>query len=78
MSEFIKIGKRYTIVIPKKIREKLRLKEGQTSEIEIDKGKLVITPKVPDPFEKMDELIGSITYEDKIEKKAEKWLLRER
>lgn len=78
MSEVIKIGKKYTIVIPKKMREKLGLKEGQISEIDIEEEKIVITPKALNPFERLGELIGSVTYEEKTERKAEKWLLRER
>lgn len=74
-SEIVKIGKRYTIVIPKSFREKLGIGEGQLSEMKLEEGRLVIIPKAPDPFKKLDELIGDISYDEKIEKKAEKWLL---
>lgn len=74
MSEVVRIGKKYTIVIPKEIREKMGLREGQFSEIKIEKDKLVIIPKAFDPFEKLSELIGDVTYDQEAERKAEKWL----
>jgi len=75
MSEIVKIGKRFTIVIPKVFREKLSLKEGQLSEILLDEGKIIITPKVGDPFQRLSELIGDVAYEEETKRKAEKWLL---
>lgn len=78
MSEAVRIGKKYTIVIPKKIRKKLGLREGQISEIKVEEGSLIITPQAQDMFKKLEEIIGSVTYEEAAEKKAEKWLIRER
>jgi len=74
-TEVVKIGKRYTVVIPKSFRERLGVKEGQLTEVILEKGKLVLVPKVSDPFKRLSELIGGITYNEKTEKKAEKWLL---
>ena len=74
MGENVKIGKRYTIVIPKSLREKLGIKENQMAEIEVDAGKLVITPKTADPFKKLSELMGDIKYDEKLERKVEKSL----
>jgi len=73
--ELVKIGKRYTVVIPKSFRNKLGVKEGQLTEVTLDRGKLVLVPKVSDPFKRLSELIGEITYDEKTEKKAERWLL---
>lgn len=78
MSDFVRIGKKFTIVIPKRIREKLGLSEGQLSEIRVDKDRLIITPKHKDPFKRLEEIIGDIKYEKSTEKRAEKWLLKER
>ncbi len=77
MSEIVKIGKRYTIVIPKAFRQKLGLKEGQLSEIRLEEGKIIIAPKVSDPFRRLSELIGDVVYNEETEKRAEKWLLGE-
>jgi len=73
--ELVKIGKRYTIAIPKSFRNKLGVKEGQLAEVTLERGKLVLVPKVSDPFKRLSELIGEITYDERTEKKAERWLL---
>jgi len=77
VSETVKIGKRYTIVIPKAFRQKLGLKEGQLSEAKLEEGKIVITLKTSDPFRRLSELIGDIVYNEETERRAEKWLLGE-
>lgn len=71
----MKIGKRYTVVIPKTFRERLGVKEGQLTEVTLEKGRLVLVPKVSDPFRRLSELIGDIAYGEGTEKKAERWLL---
>ena len=75
MSETVKIGKRYTVVIPKAFRTKLGLKEGQLSEVRLEDGKIVITLKSSDPFRRLSELIGDLVYDQETEKRAEKWLV---
>jgi AbrB family looped-hinge helix DNA binding protein len=74
-TEVVKVGKRYTVVIPKGFREKLGVKEGQLTEVTLEAGRLVLVPKVSDPFKRLSELIGEITYDEKTEKRAERWLL---
>jgi len=75
MSEIVKIGKRYTVVIPKVFRRKLGLKEGQLSEMRLEEGRIIMTPKVLDPFRRLSELIGDVVYNEETERRAEKWLL---
>lgn len=77
VSETVKIGKRFTLVIPKSFRQRLGLREGQLSEVRLEGGKIVIIPKVPDPFRRLGELIGDAVYDEEAEKKAERWLLGE-
>jgi len=77
VSETVKIGKRYTIVIPKAFRQRLGLKEGTLSEIRLEEGKIILIPKVSDPFRRLSELIGDVVYDEEAEKKAERWLLGE-
>jgi len=74
-TEVVKVGKRYTVVIPKGFREKLGVKEGQLTEVTLEAGRLVLVPKVSDPFKRLSELIGEITYDEKTERRAERWLL---
>jgi len=73
-TEVVKIGKRYTVVIPKGFREKLGVKEGQLTEVTLEKGKLVLVPKISDPFRRLSELIGDVAYDEKTERKCERWM----
>jgi len=47
--EIVRIGKRYTIVIPKKIREALGLKEGQKLVMRVSNNAIIMEP-LPDAF----------------------------
>lgn len=77
VSETVKIGKRYTIVIPKAFRQRLGLKEGSLSEIRLEEEKIIIIPRASDPFRRLSELIGDVVYDEEAEKRAERWLLSE-
>ena len=39
------VQRRYTVTIPRRIREALALKEGSKVAWQVDKGRIVITPK---------------------------------
>ena len=75
MSEEAIIGRRYTIVIPKSIRNKIGLKEGQRVFVREQVGKIVIEPLPLDPYKTLAAVLGDFTYvEEKHEKIAEAWL----
>ena len=74
MTEMVRIGKRFRVVIPKEARKKLGLKEGKLSEVILEDGRLILTPKASDPFQKLSELIGDIDYSKGLERQTEKWL----
>jgi len=75
MSEEITIGRRFSVVIPKKVREKLGLKQGQRALMRDEDGRIVIEPLPEDPYKVLSEALGDFTYsEEKYEKKAEEWL----
>ena len=62
------------MVIPKNIREKLGLKEGQIALARIEEGKIIIEPLPSDPFKVLGEVIREPYNETKEEAKAERWL----
>ncbi|MEM3084911.1 MAG: AbrB/MazE/SpoVT family DNA-binding domain-containing protein [Nitrososphaerales archaeon] len=69
------MGRRYTIVIPKSIRVRLGLKEGQKVLVREHGGKIVIEPLPLDPYKTLAAVLGDFTYvEEKHEKIAEAWL----
>ena len=74
MSAISKIGKRYTIVIPKEIRNKINLKEGSLVIVKAVGGKIIIEPLPEDPFKVLEEVVGRPYSEKEDEKKAIEWL----
>ncbi len=76
LSAIVKVGKRYTIVIPKSIREKLRLKEGSKVLLRISGNRIIIEPLPDSPFEILGKVVGEPYSEEVDEKKAQSWLMR--
>ncbi len=76
VSEEALIGKRYTLVIPKSVREEVGLKEGQRVLVRAEAGKVIIEPLPSDPYQVLEEVIGEPYDEAGEEEKAERWLER--
>ena len=74
VSEEALIGKRYTLVIPKSIREEIGLKEGQRVLIYSEDGKIIIEPIPANPYQILEEIIGESYDETREEMRAEEWL----
>lgn len=74
MSEQTVIGKRFTLVIPKAVRERLGLKEGQRVLVRVEKGKVVVDPLPGNPYRVLEEVVGEPYKEEKEEAEAERWL----
>ena len=70
MSVISRIGRRYTIVIPKEIRKKVNLKEGSLVIIRVADNKIIIEALPDDPFKVLEEVIGEPYSEEKDEDKA--------
>ena len=52
------VSKRFAIAIPKAVREKVGLREGQRVLVYAEAGKIVIEPLPADPFKELREVIG--------------------
>jgi AbrB family looped-hinge helix DNA binding protein len=77
MSEEITIGKRFTIVVPRSIRKKLGLREGQKALVRTEGQQVVVEPLTEDPYKVLAETLGDLRYsESRYEKMAEEWLKR--
>ncbi len=76
MSAIVKVGKRYTLVIPKNLRDKLGIREGSRVLMRISGNKLIIEPLPKSPFKVLGEIIGEPYSEKADEEKAIKWLMR--
>jgi AbrB family looped-hinge helix DNA binding protein len=74
MSELAVVGKRFAIVIPKAVREKVNLEEGQEVWIGVRGGDIVVEPLPKDPYAVLKRVIGEPYDEKKDEPRAEELL----
>lgn len=70
------VGKRFCIVVPKAVRKKLNLREGQRVIVRADEGKLVIEPLPSEPLKVLERVIGEPYNERRDERKAELWAIK--
>jgi len=73
----VKVGERYTIVIPKEVRRSLGIKKGQLLRVVSDGEKIIIEPLPDDPFKVFEQILGDFQYSKEDRLKAEKLLLKE-
>ena len=71
------IRKRFVLIIPKRIREKINLKENEPVEITLDNDKIIIQRISADPFKKLSQFGKDITFSKEERKKAEKLLMKQ-
>ncbi len=70
------VGRRFAIVVPKSVRKKVNLKEGQQVIVRAEEGKLVIEPLPDEPLKVLERVIGKPYSEHRDEKKAELWAMQ--
>lgn len=73
-SESVRVGRKFTLVIPKSVRERLKIREGDILTLQVEGEKIVLTIRRSDPLKVLEEVIGEPYDEDRDEKKAERWL----
>ncbi len=64
------------IVLPKKVREKLGLREGDKVVITLEKSGILIK-KLEDPEKVLEELLGDLTFSRELRRVAEQQALEE-
>ncbi|TMP99937.1 MAG: AbrB/MazE/SpoVT family DNA-binding domain-containing protein [Thaumarchaeota archaeon] len=74
LSEDVVVGKRYTVVIPKSIRKKLKIEEGERVSIKVRGNEIVMEPLAKDPYATLARLIGEQYDEGRDERRAEELL----
>ena len=77
ISEVVRVGNRYTIVIPRRVRTALGIKKGQMLRMTLEEGKIVIEPLPDDPFKEFEEVLGDFHYSREDRRRAEEFLLKE-
>ena len=74
MSEMTVVGKRYTIVIPKSVRKRLKVEEGQKVWVRAEGSAILVEPLPQDPYESLRRIVRRPYSEQKDERKAEELL----
>lgn len=74
MSETTKVGKRFTVVVPKSVRQRVKLEEGQSVWVRALGNQIIIEPLPKDPYSSLAKIIGEPYDEAKDEKRAEEFL----
>ncbi|MGI0085225.1 MAG: AbrB/MazE/SpoVT family DNA-binding domain-containing protein [Nitrososphaerales archaeon] len=70
------VGKRFSIVVPKSVRKRLNIREGQHVIVKVEEGKLVIELLPSEPLKVLERVIGEPYNEHGDERRAEKWLVK--
>lgn len=78
MGEKATVTKKGQVTIPKKIRDRLGLEEGQKVSFELKGKEAVLLPEVESPLEELRELREEVRFSEKeirsmIEESKEKW-----
>jgi AbrB family looped-hinge helix DNA binding protein len=76
MSEDTIIGKRFTLTIPKAIREEIELQVGQRVLLRIKEGNIIIEPLPLDPEAVLKKIVKESYKEESDEKFAEEWVTK--
>ncbi len=70
----IRVGKKFEIVIPKNIREKVKIEKGDLLEVEIEGNKIILKKIEYNPYEILKRVVKESYNEEIDEKRAERWL----
>jgi len=73
-SEKVRVGRKFTLVIPKSVREKLKIREGDILTLQVEGEKIILAIRRSEPLKVLEEVIGEPYDEDRDEKEAERWL----
>lgn len=68
------IRKRFTLVIPKEIREQLQLHEEDPVMLTVDNDRIIIEPIRDSPFDRLAELGKDVEYDRKAREEASRKL----
>ncbi len=70
----IRVGRKFEIVIPKNVRERVNIEEGDLLEVEVEENKIILKKVKYNPYEVLKRVVGESYNEEIDEKKAERWL----
>lgn len=73
----VEVDSRFRVTIPRDIRKKIEVREGQTFYLLPYERGLLMKPVPKGTSSKLDELIGDFKFDRKARRRAEKWLLEQ-
>ncbi len=73
----VQVDHRFRVTIPRKIRKKIAVTEGQAFYLLPYEGGLLMKPVPKEAARKLDEVIGNFKFDRVARRKAEKWLLEQ-
>lgn len=76
MSLHVRVDNKGRITIPKEIREKFGIREGDELIITLRRGEVILR-KTEDPFKVLEELLGNLSFNRKLRKIAKEKALKE-
>ena len=76
LKEYGFIRKRFTLVIPARIRDYLHLKENDPIEISVVHDQILIAPVKEDPFVSLERLCSGIIFDRKSRMDAEQYAMK--
>jgi len=72
----VEVDPRFRVTIPKAVRTKLNVTEGQRLYVVSFGDSLIMRPVPERPAVKLDEILGDLRFDREARKKAERWLFR--
>ena len=72
----VELDKRHRVTLPKQVRKRFRVVEGQKFFLVPYGEDLIMKPVPKDPSKEMSKIIGDFQFSNEARKKAERWLLQ--
>ena len=73
----VELDKRHRVTLPKEVRKRFRVAEGQKFFLVPYGDDLIMKPVPKDPSKELSRIVGAFQFTRRDRKKAEKWLLQE-
>ncbi|MEM1658299.1 MAG: AbrB/MazE/SpoVT family DNA-binding domain-containing protein [Candidatus Jordarchaeales archaeon] len=77
MEEFVRVGERFVVVLPKSVRKKLSLKKGDLLRVNVEGERIIMTPVREEAFEVFRRVLSGIEWSRQVREECEKFLIDE-
>ncbi len=73
----VQLDKKHRVTLPKKLRKKFRIIEGQKFYLVPYGDDFLLKPVPKDPEKKLDDMIGKIKFDREARRRAESWIVEQ-